>query len=297
MLQLPVCQNPAGKSESFGAAWRRLMEMVVRTPIMLPQFSITILLLDGYRWRWNYATQLFFASFIVANMPTAQMVPRCLCVVATATFLWMTSSHLQPMIWSTLSGRNRTMMVRRGAPIQEASPRRKQASKSLNVRFKRGLSDSSNTLKSSKTVLLVSLPITSKPLLLMRMWLGYLSTITLWILLLQALWPIGSLQAATQLQISRCEDGMHWLYGCSRICVVGGYSSGTLEGGRMGDNLEFFGEVLGLFLVFCLFYYYIIHIHAGRAVFRVQDAGINHWDVYFWEWHSGSNRTPCMAIL
>jgi len=23
-----------------------------------------------------------------------------------------------------------------------------------------------------------------------------------------------------------------------------------------------FGEVLGLFLVFCLFYYYIIHIHA-----------------------------------
>jgi len=30
----------------------------------------------------------------------------------------------------------------------------------------------------------------------------------------------------------------------------------------MGDNLEFFSEVLGLFLVFCLFYYYIIHIHA-----------------------------------
>ena len=55
---------------------------------------------------------------------------------------------------------------------------------------------------------------------------------------------------------------MHWLDGCSSICVVGRYFSGTLEGGQMGDNLEFFGEVLGLFLVFCLFYYYIIHIHA-----------------------------------
>jgi len=30
----------------------------------------------------------------------------------------------------------------------------------------------------------------------------------------------------------------------------------------MGDNLEFFGEVLGIFLVFCLSCYYIIHIHA-----------------------------------
>ena len=32
---------------------------------------------------------------------------------------------------------------------------------------------------------------------------------------------------------------------------MGGYFSGTLESGRMSDNLEFFGEVLGLFLVFC----------------------------------------------
>jgi len=39
-----------------------------------------------------------FASFIVANKPTAQMVPRRLCVVAAATVLWMTSSHLQPRI-------------------------------------------------------------------------------------------------------------------------------------------------------------------------------------------------------
>jgi len=30
----------------------------------------------------------------------------------------------------------------------------------------------------------------------------------------------------------------------------------------MGDNLEFFGEVLDLFLVFSVCYYYIIQIHA-----------------------------------
>jgi hypothetical protein len=45
---------------------------------------------------------------------------------------------------------------------------------------------------------------------------------------------------------------------------VGGYCSRTLEGGRMGDNLEFFGEVLGLFLVFCLFYFTsFIFMHEG----------------------------------
>jgi hypothetical protein len=44
--------------------------------------------------------------------------------------------------------------------------------------------------------------------------------------------------------------------------MVGWYSSGTLKGGWMDNNLEFFGEVLGIFVVFCLFYYYIIHIHA-----------------------------------
>jgi len=52
------------------------------------------------------------------------------------------------------------------------------------------------------------------------------------------------------MQISRCEDGLHWLDGCSWICIVGEYFSRTLEGGRMGDNLEFFGEVLGLLLVY-----------------------------------------------
>jgi len=55
---------------------------------------------------------------------------------------------------------------------------------------------------------------------------------------------------------------MHLLDGCSKICVVHGYLSDTLEGGRMGDHLAFFSEVLGLFLVFCLCYYYIGHIHA-----------------------------------
>jgi hypothetical protein len=32
------------------------------------------------------------------HKPMGQMVPRCLCMVAAATFLWMTSSHLQPRI-------------------------------------------------------------------------------------------------------------------------------------------------------------------------------------------------------
>jgi hypothetical protein len=67
---------------------------------------------------------------------------------------------------------------------------------------------------------------------------------------------------------------MHWLDDCSRICVVGGYFSDTLEGEQMGDNLEFFCEVLGLLLVFCLFYDYIIHIHVRRAVLRVHNVGI-----------------------
>jgi len=55
---------------------------------------------------------------------------------------------------------------------------------------------------------------------------------------------------------------MHWLDSCSRIGIVGGYCSGTLEGAWMDDNLEFFGEVLGVFLVICLFYYYVSHNHA-----------------------------------
>jgi len=106
------------------------------------------------------------------------------------------------------------MIVRRGVRIQESFWWWKQAFESLSGRFERGLSDSSDTLKSSETVLLVSWPITSKALLLMRKWLAYTSMITLWILPLHDLWPIGSVLAATQLQITRCEDEMHWLDSC-----------------------------------------------------------------------------------
>jgi len=147
------------------------------------------------------------------------------------------------------------------------------------------------------TMLLVSSLSMSQAMLLMRMSLGYTGMITLWILPLQALWRIGSVQAAAQLPISRYENGMYWLDGHSMICVVGGYFSDTLEGGRMGDNMEFLGEVLGLFLAFCLFYYYIIHIQAWRAVMRVRDIGINWWELSFWEWHSGRDTTLCMAIM
>ena len=234
---------------------------------------------------------------IVVNKLTAPLVPRCLCLVAAATSLWMTFSHFQPRIWSMLSGRNWMMMGRRGAQIQEDSWQRKQASKRFNSGFNQGITDSSDTLKSSGIVLLLSLQNTGNAFCLMRMWLGYASMITFWILPLQAVWPIGSIQPASQLQICRCENGMHWLDGCSRICIVGGYISETLEGGRMGDNLELFGCVLCVFLVFWVFHYYIIHIHTWRTVLRVHDVGINHWNIDFWETHSGSNRTRCMAIM
>jgi hypothetical protein len=56
---------------------------------------------------------------------------------------------------------------------------------------------------------------------------------------------------------------------------VGGYFSGTLEGGLMGDNLEFFGEVLGRFLVFCLLYYYFVQIDAQHAEWRIHNIGMN----------------------
>jgi len=84
---------------------------------------------------------------------------------------------------------------------------------------------------------MVSSLIMSNMMLLMRMWLGYASRITLLIFPRRALWPIGSVQAAAQLHIRHCDNGMHWLDGCSRMCDVGGYFSGTLEGERMGDNL------------------------------------------------------------
>jgi hypothetical protein len=57
---------------------------------------------------------------------------------------------------------------------------------------------------------------------------------------------------------------------------VGGYLSGTIEGGCMGNNLNLFGEVLGLFLGFCLDYYNVIHIHARTAGLNVDNVEINH---------------------
>jgi len=183
------------------------------------------------------------------------------------------------------------------AQFQEASRQWKQACNSVNGRFKRVLLGRGDALKSSETALLVPLAITSQTLLLMRIQLGYMSMITFWILPLQAHWPVGSVQAAAQVQMSHCEDGMHWVDSYSRICVAGGNLSDTLKGGQTGDNLDLFGEVLGHFLVFCVFYYYIIHIHAWKAVFRVHDVGINRWDICFWERDGGSNRTLCVAII
>jgi len=191
---------------------------------------------------------------IVTNKPTSHLVPKCLWVVPACTFLRMTSSNLRPRIRSIILGRKQMRRLRCGAQIQEASRQQNQASKSLNRCCKGGSSDSNDTFKWAKTVLLLTLSIPNIFLFLMRIWPGYASMITLWILLLQAIWPKGSALAATELQISHHEDGNHWLDGCSKICVVGGYSSGTLEGGRMGDGLHFFSKGLGLVLVFWSFY-------------------------------------------
>jgi len=217
----------------------------------------------------------------MTNTTTAQLVPRCICMVAAATVICMMSSHLQLRIWSTISGRDRMMMPRHGAQIQKASLWWKQASKSLNGSFNRELSDSSNSLKSSESVLLVTLLNTHKEKLLMTMWICNASVITSSIYPPQTLWPIDCIPAATQRENHLCEDGMHRLDSCWKICVVSGTFSDTLQGGWMGDNSEFLGQVLGLFLVFCLLYYYIIHIPAWRAGLRVHDVRIVRWDVCF----------------
>jgi len=232
---------------------------------------------DGWvKVAMKWCNPTWFCIMFVANKPTAHLVPRHLCVVAAAIFLWMISSHLQLRIWSTISAENWMMMLRCGTRIEKDSRRQQQACDSSEIIFNGGLSDSSDTLKSCETMVLVSLPITSNGFLLMRLWLGSPSTITLCILPLRALLPIGSVQAAAQLQISHFENAMHCLDGRSKICVVGGYFAGNLEGGQMGDNLEFVGEVLGLILVFCSFWYYIGHGHAWRAVLRIHDVVTNH---------------------
>jgi len=236
-----------------------------------------------------------FASFITANMPTAQLVPTRLCLVPAATFLWMTSSHLQQTIWSTISGMNRMMIVRLGTQIQEASQRRKESFKSLYGSFNTGWSDSSDSLKSIRNCALGLFADYEQCHVADDTVAWLCEQDHWWIFPLQAPRAIGIVQPAAQLQISHCEDGMDWLVRCWMICILSAYFPGTLEGGRMGDNLEFFGEVVGLFLVFCVLYYYIIHIHAWRAVLRVYNVGSNHWDVCFWEGHSGSDMTLCKA--
>jgi len=57
----------------------------------------------------------------MANMPTAQLVRRCLCMGASATFHWMRLSHLQLRILMTMSGWNRLMIQTHGVKIQETS--------------------------------------------------------------------------------------------------------------------------------------------------------------------------------
>lgn len=79
-----------------------------------------------------------------------------------------------------------------------------------------------------------------------------MSTIKLLILLLRAVWLIGSVHAGSPWKVSCCQDGMHLQDGCSRFCIVGGFVAGTLDGGRIVVNLEFFRKVLGILLVFGL---------------------------------------------
>jgi len=108
-----------------------------------------------------------------------------------------------------------------------------------------------------KTVPMVSLPILSKVFLPMRMWPGYTTTIATWIFLMCILWPLGCVEAAAQLQMNVCEDGMHWLDVCARISIVDGYFSGTLEGGWMGDKLELFWRGFGS--LFCVLLILLLH--------------------------------------
>jgi hypothetical protein len=44
----------------------------------------------------------------------------------------------------------------------------------------------------------------------------------------------------------------------------------------MGDDLEFIGKVLEIFVVFCLFYHYIGHNHAWRDLLGVHEVAINY---------------------
>jgi len=185
-----------------------------------------------------------------------------------------TSYQLLVRMWSMTLGRNQIMVLRCGAPIPVAFQPQKHDSNSSTESIKSSMWGSRSALKLSEIVLWVSLPITSKALLMFWMWLGYTSIITLQHLLLQAICPIESEHVATPLHMYHCEDGMHWLDSCSRIGIVGGYLSGTLESGWIGETLGIFGEVLYLFLVCCILYNNISDIHTWRALLTFQDVGI-----------------------
>jgi len=135
----------------------------------------------------------------------------------------MICSHHQPRIQSTISGRNRMIILRCSALLHKVSWPWELASKSLKRFFKDSISNYRNTTKSSETMLSVSSLSWSAELVLMRMCIGYLSTNTFWILPLMACWAIWSVDVAPELQISHCQDGMNWQDGCSTVCVVGGY--------------------------------------------------------------------------
>lgn len=153
--------------------------------------------------------QYLFASYIVATMVMAYVAPSRPCVVTTDTIIWMSSSHFQPRIWLTILRKKWLMTLRYGTQIEAASWSCQRAFPSLTWWFEGGLSRKSDTLKWSKTVLLVSFPIRSQELLLRRMWPGYGSMITLWILPLWDYWPIGCIQEAGQLQVGCCEVQVH----------------------------------------------------------------------------------------
>lgn len=238
----------------LGAARIRLNEMLVLMPVMLPQTSKTVLLPDGSRWRWNLTTQCYIASIIMANNPMRLLAPRHHLCGGHSYLPRMICSHLLLRIRSTTSGRNQMIILRCSTLFHNASWPWELASKSSKRYFKDSILNYSNTTKSSETNLSVSLLLCSKELVLMRMCIGYSSTTTFWMFPLIAHCTIWRVDSAPKVQISHPEDGTCWLDGFSMVFVLGGYCSGTLEGGRMGDNLDFFVEILDLLLKCCLVY-------------------------------------------
>jgi hypothetical protein len=147
---------------------------------------------------------------IVANKPIAHLVFTHRWIVATDITNCMKSSDLLPWIWWTTSQSNLIIMGKCSAQIREASRRCKQATKRSTATVRGGSTDSSNVVKSPENVLLVWLGILCEALLLTRMWLGYTSIITLWILRLRAFKQIGCVEVSDQLQITGFKAGMNW---------------------------------------------------------------------------------------